>query len=80
MAKDKKFITDGFKEEKMVKILFSKEIAERLGVHRNTVQKREFQERIGLPKDRRGNRIAIPEPVFDEWVLNGFGANRNETA
>ena len=61
----------------MIKILDSDEIAKRLNVSRNTLQKREFQRRIRLPLGRRGNRIAIPEPIFDEWVLNGFGANRN---
>lgn len=53
-----------------MKILYSKELAERLNVSVGTLHKKEFQRRIGLPPDRIGRRIAIPEPKFEEWVLN----------
>jgi len=59
-------------------ILFSKEIAKRLGVHQNTLQKREFQRRIKLPVGKIGKRIAISESIFEEWVLNNFGVNTDE--
>jgi hypothetical protein len=62
----------------MVKILYSDEIAQRLNVSKGTLHKREFQRRIGLPSNRLGKQIAIPEPVWDEWVLNPFRAKSDE--
>lgn len=62
----------------MVKILYAEEIAERLNVSKGTLHKKEFQRRIGLPPNKIGNRIAIPEPIFDEWVINKVGVGRDE--
>jgi len=62
----------------MVKILFSKEIAERLNVSISTLHKKDFQHRIGLPPNKIGNRIAIPEPIYDEWILNPSKDRGNE--
>jgi len=54
----------------MIKLLFSKDIALRLGVSKATLHKKEFQKRIGLPTNRIGKRIAIPEPVFNDFIIN----------
>lgn len=57
--------------------LYSKELAERLNVTIGTLHKKEFQQRIGLPLQHMGKRIYIPEPKFEEWVLNPAGIKEN---
>ena len=64
----------------MKRILFSDEISKRLNVSKNTLLKREFKHRIGLPPNKIGNRIAIPEPVFNEWVINKTGMGQDGKA
>lgn len=61
-----------------MKILFGKEIAERLNVGVETLYKKEFQQRLKLPIQRMGRRIYIPEPKFEEWVLNPTGADNEQ--
>jgi len=62
----------------MVKILWIKDIADRLNVSVGTVHKKEFQKRLGLPLEYAGKRPYIPEPKWDEWVLNPSGSKGNE--
>lgn len=62
-----------------MKNLYSQELADRLNVSRDTLHKREFQQRLKLPILHMGKRIYIPEPVFEEWALNPAGY-KNEKA
>lgn len=54
-----------------MKILYAKEIAERLNVSVGTLHKKEFQQRIGIPIYHMGKRIYTPEPEFENFVING---------
>ena len=64
----------------MMRNLFSKELAERLGVSVGTLHKTEFQQRLGLPIGKIGRKIFSPEPIFNEWVMRQAGVGRDVQA
>ena len=65
------------KETKMMRMIFSKELAERLNVSVATLHKREYRRRIGLPTGKVGRQICCPEPVYNEWALEQAGVKRD---
>jgi hypothetical protein len=64
----------------MMRNLFSKELAERLGVSIGTLHKKEFQQRLGLPIGKIGRKIFSPEPAFNAWVLEKAGVGSDAQA
>jgi len=62
----------------MIRNIYSKELAERLNVSLGTLHKKSFQRRIKLPVQKMGKRIFCPEPVYNDWILNPEGVNKNE--
>ncbi|MCB9748298.1 MAG: hypothetical protein H6755_07810 [Candidatus Omnitrophica bacterium] len=55
-----------------MKILYAKDIAERLNVSVGTLHKKEFQRRLGLPLDHKGRQLCCPEPILNEFFLKPY--------
>lgn len=49
-------------------VLTVEQVAEILGISKNTIQRRSWREKTGCPLKRRGRRLYSYAPDFTRWV------------